>query len=328
MDKRRAIIAGMGHAVPPKALTNHDLAQMVHTSDEWIQQRTGIVERRICGENETSSTLSIEASKMALKNAGVKASELDMIICATVTPDMIFPSTSCLIQKGLGAGKAGAFDIAAACAGFIYGLSLASALIETGQCERVLVTGVDTLSKTLDWTDRSTCVLFGDGAGAAVLTAHNNGRGILKTVMLADGTGAHYIKIDAGAGAIPWHDKRYEDANKHLEMAGAEVYRFAVLAMGDACVRALELAGLEAKDIDLFVPHQANKRIIDASRERLELPPEKVFINVNKYGNTSGGSIPIALSEASQQGLLKEGMLVMTVGFGAGLVWGANLIRW
>lgn len=328
MSKVRAVVAGTGHAAPQKVVTNFDLSKIVETSDEWIRQRTGIVERRICEPHETSATLGSAAARMALDQAGLSAEELDMIICGTVTPDMVFPATACIIQTAIGATNAGAFDLGAACAGFIYGMATATALIESGQCKHVLVVGVDTLSKTLDWTDRSTCVLFGDGAGAAVLSAHEGDRGVLKTVMLSDGSGAKHINIEAGAGLYPIHHPEYAERRKTLYMAGAEVYRFAVLAMGDACIKALDQAGLKPDDIDLFVPHQANRRIIDAASERLGLDESKVFINVDRYGNTSGGSIPIALSEATRQGRLKPGMLVMTVGFGAGLVWGANLIRW
>lgn len=241
----------------------------------------------------------------------------------------MFPATSCLVQEAIGARNAGSFDLGAACAGFIYSVATAASMIESGAANRALVVGADTLSKVLDWRDRSTCVLFGDGAGAVVLEAQEGtDRGVLKTVLLSDGTGAKHIDLEVGGNRYPHGTAQAEGKRQFLYMAGAEVYRFAVNAMGDACCRVLELAGMEASDIDLFVPHQANLRIIESAAKRLDLPPEKVFINVDRYGNTSGGSIPLGLYEAVQQGRLKEGMIVMTVGFGAGLVWGANLIRW
>lgn len=302
---------------------------MVETDDEWITQRTGIKERRIAGDDEPTSVLAARASKKALVASGIAAEELDLVVCGTVTGDMMFPATSCLVQCAIGASRAGAFDVGAACAGFIYSLSTAAAMIQTGQANTALVVGADTLTKFVDWTDRSTCVLFGDGAAAVVLKAEENtDRGVLKTVLLADGNGACHIDIEVGGSRYPHHSAAAELQRKYIYMAGAEVYRFAVNAMGDACCRVLEEAGLTPEDVDLFVPHQANLRIIESAAKRLKLPPEKVFINVQKYGNTSGGSIPLGLSEAVQEGRLKPGMLVMTVGFGAGLVWGANLIRW
>jgi 3-oxoacyl-[acyl-carrier-protein] synthase-3 len=246
-----------------------------------------------------------------------------------VTGDMPFPATSCLIQDRIGARRAGAFDIGAACAGFIYSLATTSAMLESGAIKTALVVGVDTLTKFVDWTDRSTCVLFGDGAGAVVLRAEENtNRGVIKTVLLADGSGARHITLESGGSLYPYCSPQAEGRRNSIYMAGAEVYRFAVTAMGEACCRVLDEAGLSPDDIDLFVPHQANLRIIDSAAKRLNLPEEKVFVNVQKYGNTSGGSIPIALSEAVQEGRLKPGMMVLTVGFGAGLVWGANVIRW
>lgn len=325
----KAVITGIGHAVPEKILTNADLEKLVDTNDEWITQRTGIKERRVTVPGETASTLGLEASQKALAMAGVDPSDLDLIVCGTVTGDMPFPATSCLIQDRLGAINAGAYDLGAACAGFIYSLASAAAMIESGAHKRCLVIGVDTLTKFVDWTDRSTCVLFGDGAGAVMVEAQENtDRGVLKTVLLADGSGAKHIDLQLGGSLYPFACEGSAGMRKSIYMAGAEVYRFAVNAMGDACVKVLQEAGLTPDQVDLFVPHQANLRIIDSAAKRLDLPPEKVFINVQKYGNTSGGSIPIALSEAAQEGRLKEGMLVMTVGFGAGLVWGANLIRW
>ncbi|HMS54697.1 MAG TPA: beta-ketoacyl-ACP synthase III [Fimbriimonadaceae bacterium] len=326
---RRAVIRGVGHGVPERVMHNKEFESIVETSDEWITQRTGIRERRISSDFETASTLGTLAAKEALSRSGVDPASLQMIICGTVTGDMPFPATSCLIQDRIGAKNAGVMDIGAACAGFIYSLSVASAMIESGQIDRALVVGVDTLSKFVDWKDRSTCVLFGDGAGAVVVeAAENTDRGVIKTVLLADGSGAKHICIEAGGSLHPISRLGTDPAKNTIFMAGAEVYRFAVGAMGDACCRALEVAGMDASDIDLFVPHQANLRIIKSSAERLGLPDEKVFVNVDRYGNTSGGSIPLGLYEAETTGRLKPGMVVMTVGFGAGLVWGANLIRW
>ncbi len=327
--KRRAVVRSVGMSVPPRVLTNDELATMVDTTDAWIRQRTGIEERRVCAPEETCSTLATAAAREALARAQIDPMDLDMVICGTVTGDMIFPATACLVQENLGAKRAGAFDVGAACAGFIYSAATAAALIENGQAERILVIGSDVLTKFTDWTDRSTCVLFGDGAGACVLEAmEDTDRGLLKTVLLADGAGACHINLEVGGSLHPANASDSSDYRAHIYMAGTEVYRFAVQAMGDACCRVLEQAGLDSSDIDLFVPHQANIRIIQSAAERLSLPDDKVFINVQKYGNTSGASIPIGLYEAEKEGRLKPGMLVMTVGFGAGLVWGANLIRW
>lgn len=325
----RAVVTGIGHAVPAKVLSNADLERLVDTSDEWITQRTGIKERRICESYETASSLGTIAANEALADAKTEASELDMIIVGCVTGDYQFPSTSCLIQHAIGAKRAGAFDVGAACAGFIYSLATGAALVESGQCKKLLVVGVDILSKIVDYTDRSTCVLFGDGGGAVVLEGvEGSDRGIEKTVLLADGSGQGHINLEFGGSKYPLRDPASADRRKTMHMAGAEVYRFAVTAMGDACLRVLTELNLTPNDIDLFVPHQANLRIIQSAAERLRLPDEKVFINVHKYGNTSGGSIPLALYEADREGRLKPGMRVLTVGFGAGLVWGANIIRW
>jgi 3-oxoacyl-[acyl-carrier-protein] synthase III len=326
---KKAVVKGMGLAIPDKVVTNKDLESQLDTSDEWIVQRTGIHERRISSEEETTSYLATAAGREALERGGVAPEDLDLVIVGTVTGDFHFPSTSSLVQEALGAKNAGAYDVGAACAGFIYSLDTAAALLESGRASNALVIGVDTLTKVTDWSDRSTCVLFGDGAGAMLLQAEEStDRGVMQSVLKSDGSGANHITMDAGGTRHPAHSMEKHKANPYIHMAGKEVYRFAVHAMGDACCRLLEKAGLSPSDVDLFVPHQANLRIIKSAAERLHLPEEKVFINVHKYGNTSGGSIPIALYEAEQEGKLKPGMIVMTVGFGAGLVWGANLIRW
>lgn len=326
---RRAVVKGIGHAVPNKVLTNADLERFVDTTDQWIVQRTGIRERRVCEENEGTGTLSVAAAKEALANSGLRAEDLDLILCGTVSGDFPWPSTACFVQDQIGATNAGAFDVSAACAGFIYAVANASCMIEAGRAKNCLVIGVDCLSKQVDWTDRSTCVLFGDGAGAIVLEgADNTDRGVVETVLRADGSGSRFICIEVGGSRYPWGSPQAEGKKEKITMAGAETFRFAVNAMGDACLSVLEKAGLSASDVDLFVPHQANLRIIEKAAERIGLPFEKVFLNVHRYGNTSAGSIPLGLYEAVESGQLKPGMLVMTVGFGAGLVWGANLIRW
>lgn len=324
----RAAVIGYGFSVPERVLSNKDLESMVDTTDEWIVQRTGIRERRVCAPDETASTFAIDACHKAMTKAKLEPGDIDMVVVSTVTGDRPFPSTACLVQDALGIPKAGAFDVGAACAGFIYATNIGSALIETKRCKNVIVCGVDVLSKFVDYTDRGTCILFGDGAGAMVLQAQEGDRGIIGSLLLSDGSGAKHIGLDVGGSLHPGCNCGAGVQNKHIYMAGSEVYRFAVGAMGDACVKLLEQEGLSSSDIDLFVPHQANLRIIESAAKRLELPDEKVFLNVDRYGNTSGGSIPIGLCEAADQGRLKPGMLVMTVGFGAGLVWGANLIRW
>ncbi len=310
----RAVITGSGSAVPPRVVTNDEISKTVDTTNEWIVQRTGIRERRVSGPDDTSSTLGTEAARKALEAAGLEGADIDLVIVATTSPDTPWPAVACLVQDAVGAKGAGAFDLSAACAGFVYALSVGSAMIRGGDATKALVIGADTLTKQLDWSDRGTCILFGDGAGAVVLEAREGGdRGVIDSVLYADGSGAKHLGLPPGGS---------------IHMAGREVYRFGVNAMPDACERLMARAELTASDIDLFVPHQANVRIIDSAAERLRLPPEKVFVNLERYGNTSGASIPLALDEAARSGRLQEGMLVMTVGFGGGLAWGANLIRW
>lgn len=325
----RAVITGIGHCVPEKILSNADLEKMVDTNDEWITQRTGIKERRMTADDEAASHLGIAAGREAMKAAGIGPEDIDLVVCGTVTGDYSFPSVACMIQDGLKIPSTGAFDVGAACAGFIYSLDVAASMVETGRARRVLVVGVDVLTKFVDWTDRSTCVLFGDGAGAVILEGQTGtDRGVINTTLLAEGSGGVHIIRKKGGSRFPLGKPYSEGESPYIYMNGAETYRFAVNAMGDACKKVLEQAGMEADAVDLFVPHQANLRIIKSAAERIGLPEDKVFINVHKYGNTSGGSIPLGLYEAVQEGRLKEGMVVMTVGFGAGLVWGANLIRW
>jgi len=324
----RAGIVGIGSAVPEKVLTNSDLERIVDTTDEWILERTGISERRICDEDTAASDLSLRAAVAALAESGVPAKELDLVIVATITGDMPFPATASLIQDRLGATKAAAFDLQAGCSGFIYALSVADGLIRAGTYQNILVIGVDILSKITDWTDRTTCVLFGDGAGAAVVAPVNDGSGILSFALGSDGSGADLLKIEAGGSRLPTSEETVRNRQHYIRMSGREVFKFAVRIMGDASLEALEKAGLKPENVDMFVPHQANIRIIEAAARRLELPQEKVFVNVQKYGNTSAASIPIALDEATKQGSIKKGDTVVAVGFGAGLTWGAIVFKW
>ncbi len=323
-----AVIRGIGHAVPEKVLTNHDLEKLVETNDEWIVQRTGIRERRITGPDEGAADLATTAALMAMDRAGIKPEEIDLVVVGTVTSDEVFPSCACIVQDRIGAKNAGAMDVGAACAGFIYAVETAAGLICGGRMKTILVIGVDVLTKLLDWTDRGTCILFGDGAGAVIMQASDEPNvGVLSTALCSLGAGAKHIHLKAGGSRYPHSQPLPEGMSPYIFMNGAETFRFAVGAISDACEKALAIAGLDSEDIDLYIPHQANIRIIQAAAERLGLPPEKVFINIDKFGNTSAGSVPIGMSEAWEQGLLEPGRVILTVGFGAGLVWGANLIR-
>jgi 3-oxoacyl-[acyl-carrier-protein] synthase III len=321
-------ILGVGMAVPDTILTNDDIAKRVETNNEWIVSRTGIEERRVCGPNDNSSSLGLLAARRALEHAGVAPEEIDLIICGTATGDYPWPATACLIQEQLGAKKAAAFDLSAACSGFSYGLATGAGFIQNGSMKRVLVIGVDTLSKQVDWEDRSTCILFGDGAGAALLGPCAPDEGILASSLGADGSGFEQIWLEGGSNRIPVSIEIINEKRNCIRMKGAEVFKFAVKIMGEASLEALCRAGLSPEDVSLFIPHQANIRIIHAAAERMGLPPEKVFVNVHKYGNTSAGSIPIALVEAVEQGRVKRGDVLVFVGFGAGLTWGANVLRW
>ncbi|MBY6050730.1 beta-ketoacyl-ACP synthase III [Cytobacillus firmus] len=304
-------IIGIGRYLPEKVVTNADLEKIVDTSDEWIRTRTGIEERRIADDSIDTSDMAYESALKALDNAGIEAEELDLILVATVTPDNPFPSVACMLQERLKASKAAAMDVSAACAGFMYGIITAKQFIETGTYKNVLVVGVEKLSKITDWNDRNTAVLFGDGAGAAVIGQVSDGRGILSFELGADGTGAKHL---------------YQD--EYIIMNGREVFKFAVRQMGESCINVLEKAGLSKEDVDFLIPHQANIRIMEASRQRLELPAEKMSKTVDKYGNTSAASIPIALVEELEAGKIKDDDLLVMVGFGGGLTWGAIAIRW
>ncbi|MDD3926417.1 MAG: ketoacyl-ACP synthase III [bacterium] len=321
-------IAGIGSYAPERVLTNSDLEKMVDTSDEWIRTRTGISERHICDADMATSDMAVKAAAAALEDAGVEAADVDMIIVATVTPDMPFPATACIVQDRLGAGKAAAFDLQAGCSGFIYALTVGSQYIISGAYRNVLVIGADALTKVTDWEDRGTCVLFGDGAGAALLHRVPSGSGLLSFKLGAVGSGADYLKIPAGGSRLPASADTVAERGHFIKMEGNEVYKFAVRIMGEAALMSVEEAGLTTEDIDCLIPHQANIRIIDAAARRLGLPPEKVFINVQRYGNTSAASIPLALKEAVDSGKVGPGSVVVMVGFGAGLTWGAVTLRW
>lgn len=313
-------ITGWGLAVPETRLTNDQLASLVDTSDEWIRTRTGIRERRVLANGKETSDLATTAARRALVRAGVAPEAVDTVIVATVSGDMAFPNAACLVQHKLGCANAAAFDLGAACSGYIYALVQGAMMIETGRAGCVLVVGADALSKLLDWTDRSTCVLFGDGAGASVLQRVPDGYGLLGSHLGSDGSGG--MLLHAGAPV----DGRAE--RSLLTMDGRQVFRFAVRIQAEACERALADAGLEPSDIDWLVPHQANIRIIEAAAERFSIPRERVVINVDRYGNTSAASIPLAIAEAADAGKFRAGDRILMVGFGAGLTWGAAVVRW
>lgn len=328
MDETSVGIVGIGSYVPDRVVTNKELEEFVDTSDEWITSRTGIKERRMTAEGQATSDMATEAAKRALACAGVSPAELDLIIVATATPDMLFPSTACLVQANLQAYKAAAFDLSAACSGFMYGLVTASQFIKSGTYQKILVIGAENLSKIMDWSDRNTCVLFGDGAGAAVVAKTEPGYGILGVNLGADGTGAGFLNMPAGGSRFPATLETVQQRQHFLYMNGTEVYKFAVKAMGEAALKAIEHANLKPADIDYVVPHQANIRIIEAAAKRLGLPLDKVGVSVNKYGNTSAASIPIGLDEGFRSGNIHKGDIVVIVGFGAGLTWASSVIKW
>jgi 3-oxoacyl-[acyl-carrier-protein] synthase-3 len=325
----RAGVLGIGSAVPKRILTNADLEKIVETSDEWIFSRTGIRERHIVSEGEKFSDLCTKAAELAMKRAHIKPEELDMILVGTISGDMVFPATACLIQKNLGATNAAASDIGAACVGFLYGLHFADGLIQAQKAETILVVGGEILSRYVDWSDRSTCVLFGDGAGAAVLRATKGDHGILGSRMKSNGKYDDFICMPGGGSNHPANDPKSIEAKlPFIKMRGNETFRIAVKAMADVTADLLREQGFTNDDIKVFVPHQANARIIDAVGERLKFPASRVYKNVDRFGNTSAASIPIALDECVQKGLIKSGDLVLLTAFGAGLVWGSVLIRW
>jgi len=314
--------------LPEKKLTNADLEKIVDTTDEWIRSRTGISERRMTTPEEAASDLGTKAALKALQDAGITPAEVDLIIVPTATPDMLFPSTACIIQNNIGAKNAAAFDISAGCTGFIYALAVANQFVATGVYDTVLVVATETLTKILDWENRNTCVLFGDGAGVAIVRPVMEGKGFLSFELGAEGAGGDLLKLPAGGSRKPATMETVQNKEHFVYMAGNDVFKFAVKIMGETAVRALEKAGLTKEDVDYLVPHQANNRIIDSAVKRLGLSPEKVYVNLDKYGNMSSASIPVALDEAVRAGCIKKGDLVVLVGFGAGLTWGSCVIRW
>jgi 3-oxoacyl-[acyl-carrier-protein] synthase-3 len=323
-----AHITGWGMSVPEPVLTNDDLSKMVETNDAWIRDRTGIRERHIARENQFPSTLGVDASIKALQVANVRPTDIDLIICSTSSPEYIFPATACLIQDELGASKAGAFDLLAACSGFIYGVNMAAQAIRSGSIKTALVIGSETLSRFVDWKDRNTCILFGDGAGAFVLQASDQPGGVLSAVMHSDGSGGASLLLPAGGSHYPATEETVREGKHYIQMDGKEVFRFATRVMGHAAKEALELAGLTTNDIQWIIPHQANYRIIETAAKYLKMPLDKFIINVDRYGNTSTASIPIATVEALEKGLIKPGDKIVLVGFGAGLTWGALVAEW
>lgn len=311
---KRVGIVGIGTYVPEQIVTNVDLESKIDTNDEWIRTRTGIEERRIAGEDIDTSHMAIKAAERALLNAGLKASEIDMILVATATPDQPFPSVACMVQEALGARNIPAMDVGAACSGFIYAMATAKPFIETGTYQNILVIGSEKFTKTLDWNDRTTCVLFGDGAGAVILSEVSSDKGILSVDLGADGSGRDTLYIDSETGKI--------------KMNGREVYKFAVRQMPESSLHAVDKAGLKKEDVDFLIPHQANVRIIDAARERFGLDKDKVSTAVTKHGNTSAASIPLALFEEIEKGLIQDGDTIVLVGFGGGLTWGSVCMKW
>jgi 3-oxoacyl-[acyl-carrier-protein] synthase-3 len=324
-----ARMRGTGRFSPERVLTNADLETMVETSDQWIRERSGIRERRIASDEETGAFMAKEACDAVLKTTGVSADAVDAIVLATATPDRLLPSQACDLQALLGADNAAAFDVQAACSGFLYGVNVAEGLIASEQAENVLVVGVERLSRVTDYTDRATCILFGDGAGATLIQpATNGGSGILSTYMKSDGRLAELLYRPSGGAIEPPSEAMLEQRGYYIRMAGREVFKSAVLSMADACDQALQRAGLTGDDVDLLIPHQANIRIIEATAKHASIPMDKVYVNVDRFGNTSAASIPIALDECVNSGRVKEGDLVLLVAFGGGFTWASTAVRW
>jgi 3-oxoacyl-[acyl-carrier-protein] synthase III len=324
-----AAITGWGMALPERVVTNADLEQLVETSDEWIVSRTGIRERRIVGPTEYTSTLATDAGRNALAMAQVSPEQVDLVILATCTPDRPFPATACTVQANLGIPKAGAFDLAAACSGFVYGLSVATSMIQSGMARTVLFLAADVFSRSfINWQDRNTCVLFGDGAGALVLQASSTPAGMLAADLGASGADEALMVVEGGGTRMPLTPEVLEQGKQHFVMQGREVFKLAVRGMADSSTRALEQAGLTLEQIALVVPHQANLRIIEAAAKRLELPLDRFLINLDRYGNTSAATIPIGLVEAAEQGRIQPGDHILVTAFGGGLTWGSAVIRW
>lgn len=328
MEKRRATITAVGHYVPEKILSNADLEKMVDTTDEWIRTRTGIRERRIL-EHGATSDMGVAAATVALKNRGIEASEIDLIIVATISPDMFFPSTGCVIQEKLGAKNAWAFDLSAACSGFLYALVVGAQFVETGAYNKVLVIGADKMSSITDYTDRNNCILFGDGAGAVLLEpAKNPNEGILDAILYSDGSGGKFLNMKAGGSLNPASHETVHKRWHYLYQDGKSVFKVAVMGMADVSAEILKRNNLTGKDVDWLAPHQANLRIIDATAERMGLDKSKVMVNIDKYGNTTAATVPLCLSEWWHAGKLRKGQRVVIATFGAGYTWGSALIHW
>jgi 3-oxoacyl-[acyl-carrier-protein] synthase-3 len=328
MGRPSAIISGTGMSVPERVVTNADLEKVVDTSDDWITTRTGIRERRIAGEGDSLSQYSIEAGQRALEAAGVAADEVDLIVLATVTPDMPIPATACTIQHELGCTNAPAFDLAAGCSGFLYAQSVAKQFLLTGRLRHVLVIGAELLSKYIDWKDRSTCVIFADGAGAVVMSRGETPRGVLSSALHCDGSMVDLICMPGGGALHPPSQAMIDQRLQYIQMKGNETFKMAVRCIIDVCREVLEAAELSTNDVDWFIPHQANQRIIDAVGQRLEISAERCYVNIDRYGNTSSASIPIALDEAVRAGKVRSGQIVLMAAFGAGLTWAASVARW
>jgi 3-oxoacyl-[acyl-carrier-protein] synthase-3 len=328
MSRVGAMIRGIGSSLPERVLTNFDLEEMVDTSDEWIRTRTGISERRIAGEGEATSDLAVMASRKALSDAGLSPKDIDLVVVSTVTPDMFFPSTACLVQAALGMEGTPALDLNAACSGLIYGLSVCNAFIATGEYNRILLIGAETLSKIVDWTDRNTCVLFGDGAAAVALQRSENGHGILSTHLGSDGTNPSLLCVPGGGTRMPISQKVIEERSHYIKMEGKETFKKAVRAMVESSLTAIEKAGIAKNEIDWFIPHQANLRIIQAVARELDIPMEKVCVNIDRYGNTSAASIGLALDEAVRDERIKSGDVIVMTAFGGGFTWASCVIRW
>jgi 3-oxoacyl-[acyl-carrier-protein] synthase-3 len=325
----RGRIAGTGSSVPDKVLTNKDLERMVDTSDEWIFTRTGIRERRIAGPDESLSTFAIPAAQAALEMSGVAGKDVDLVICATVTPDTPFPATANLIQDRIGAARAASFDLAAGCTGFVYALGVAQRFIESGASKNALVVGGEVLTKVVDWTDRGTCVLFGDGAGAVLLQATaEEGRGVLGSALHSDGSMGDLICLPGGGSKTPVSPTLFDSGLAFIKMKGNETFKIAVRSLAEVSDEALTQCGLGHQDVAWFIPHQANRRIIDAVGQRLEVREGHTYVNIDRYGNTSAASIPIALDELNRAGRIQPDDILLFSAFGAGLTWGANVVRW
>lgn len=324
----RAAVTGVGAAVPDRVMTNADFEKFLDTSDEWITQRTGIKERRLVSPGESTATLAAEASRRALEKAGLKATDLDLIICGTCTPDMSLPSAACFVQDALGAKGVPAFDVSAACSGFVYSLTIGSQFIETGMYKRVLVIGADTLSRVSDFEDRGSCILFGDGAGAAVLEATTEpDKGVIYNVLHAEGSGWDFIHVPAGGSRTPASLETVQQRQHYIKMRGRDVYKFAVEKMQWLLGDCMEKTGLTVDDVDMVVPHQVNVRIIKSATEKFNFPLEKVYMNIERYGNTSGASVPLALASALEEGKVGPGSTLLLIAFGAGLTWAGSVVK-